>query len=383
MNTELIDERRGCTSASNAQADLLCPGRHLAQKGIPHEESKDAAFGRRIHEALAKRDPAGLTVDEADIYESCASIEGKVVREFYGAAIDPKELRSWPEQRFWIVFQTQLPAVHPAQKPETRNYEHSGQPDRVYRYGQRLLVIEYKTLAGEVADSPRNLQVRDQAVICQGHFMADEVGAVVIQPLVTHTPEIVLYRKEDLDRAKAELFARVVGSNDPRSVRVPGDVQCKFCLAKKKCLEYQRWAGAMVPNMLSLLDVAVQDWTPDQRAIFCDRFDTAQKWLNQCWEAMEQGAAKDPSFVPGYAMFPGAERKKITNPQALFERFNQAGGTVEQFLSAVEVTQTRLKEQLSALNGLKGKKLDEKYKALIEGLFTINKNKDSLKKVAG
>lgn len=382
MNAELIDERRGSTSASNAQSDLLCPGRHLAQRGIPHVDSKDTLFGQRIHNALAKRDSAGLSLEEADIYESCTSIEGKVVREFYGSAVPANELRSWPEQRFWIQFQAQFPPPHPSQKPELRVYEHSAKPDRVYRHGPKLLILEYKTLAGDVADSPRNLQLRDQGVVCQGHFLADEVGAVIIQPLVTHTPEIVLYQKADLDRAKQELFARVVASNDPRSARVPGEVQCKFCLAKTKCLEYQRWAGAMVPNMLNLLDVAVQDWAPDQRALFCDRFDVAQKWLNQCWEAMEQGAAKDPSFVPGYAMFPGAERKKITNAQAVFERFNQAGGTVDQFLATVEIVQTRLKDQLSGLTQLKGKKLDDKFKALIDGQFSVTTNKASLKKVS-
>lgn len=380
MNTDQTDERRGATSASNAEADFLCPGRHLAQKGKPHKDTKDSEFGRRIHEALAKRDPEGLTLDERDIYESCTAIEVRKVKEFFGA-VPEKELRSWPETRYWIMFQIPVPAPHPSQPPGMRLLEHSAKPDRVYRHGPRILLIEYKTLAGDVQASPRNLQIRDQAVVASGHFLADEAGAVVVQPLVTHNPEICLYTKPDLQRAKDELFARVVSSNDPRSARVPGEVQCNFCLFKRDCLEYQRWAGAMVPNMLTLLEVPVASWSPEQRAIFCDRFDVAQKWLNDCWSAIEEGAAKDPQFVPGYALFPGAERRKINNPQGVFERFALAGGTVEQFLSTVDVVQTRLKQCLSDLTGAKGKKLEEKLKGMIDGHVTITQNKSSLKKL--
>ena len=49
----ITTERRGATSASNAHADALCPGRHLAQRGLAEPaERADAAHGRSIHEAL-------------------------------------------------------------------------------------------------------------------------------------------------------------------------------------------------------------------------------------------------------------------------------------------------------------------------------------------
>ena len=71
MNTEIKDERQVHTSASNASADRKCPGRAIAQRGIPEVKSDDAEHGRAIHEALAKQDPTGLDVDQMDIYESC------------------------------------------------------------------------------------------------------------------------------------------------------------------------------------------------------------------------------------------------------------------------------------------------------------------------
>ena len=375
-----VDERRGNTSASNAEADLRCPGRHLAQRGIARPPaSKDADRGTRIHAALASRNPTGLAADEAATYERCIEQEVKKVKEFFGADCPTNQLRSWPEQRFWVVFREQTsPNGSP---PQVAVYEHSAKPDRVYRYGTRALVIEYKTLMGEVPESPRNLQLRDQAVIIRGHFLVDEVGTVVIQPMVQQDPAICLYGKDDLDRSYQELFRRVKASNDPNSPRVPGDAQCKFCLANTSCLEYQRWAGAMVPNMLSVLDVPVKDWTPDQRKIFCDRYDAAQKWLNTCWAAMEEGASRVPDFVPGYAMKAGAERQDIINPQMVFERFLAKGGEAKAFMKAVKVTKTPLKEEVKALTGTTGKRLDGVMAEMLEGATETRHNKASLKAV--
>lgn len=379
LNVEEIDERRGCTSASNAQADLLCAGRHLAQKGIPRPaENPDTAFGRRIHLALATRKPESLTVEERDIYESIVQIEVKKVKEFFGDA-DLSKLRFFPENRMWVAFKEEIPSVN-GSPPTVKIYEHSAKPDKVFRLANRLLIPEYKTLAGDVQESPRNLQLRDQAVIARGHFLADEIGVLVIQPLVTHDPEICLYRKPELDRGYGELFYRVKASNDPRSARTPGDVQCKYCLAKTACLEYNRWAGSMVPAMLNLLDVPVSGWTPEQRALFADRFDAAQKWLTNTWEAMEEGARLYPDFVPGYHMVEGAIRESITDPQKVFERFVQLGGTSGAFLKAVSVTKTRLKEQIAGVVQVKGKALDTQLSQLLDGCTASKQNKPSLKK---
>lgn len=347
-------------------------------------DSPDAVFGRRVHTALSRRNPEGLSVEEHDVFDSCCQIEAKKVKEFYGFNEVPKELRSWPEERYWITFQFQEPTSVPGQHTP-RTIEHSARPDRVYRFGPRLLIFEYKTLTGDVPESPRNLQTRDEAVVCAGHFLADEVGVCVIQPFHTHNPSICLYGKPDLERARAELFARVVASNDPRSVRVPGETQCKFCLAKPDCLEHQRWAGSMVPNMMNLLEVPVSAWTPEQRAIFCDRYSIAKKWLEDSWEAVQAGAASDPHYVPGYQMVPGVERREITDAQAVFAEFCKRGGNAEQFLAATKVGLSKLKELVSALTlpPLRGKKLDETFNEMIRGHIEFKRNKASLKKVNG
>lgn len=377
-----LDERRGATSASNGEADLLCPGRHLAQRGLPHPpRSDDAAWGDQIHEALKTRRPEALSIEQRSIYDQIVEMEVKAVKEFYGPDADLSKLRYFPEHRVWIQFKTQVPTSNGSTVEVT--LEHSAKADRVWRLGQRLFIPEYKTLKGEVADSPRNIQLRDQAVLARGHYMADDVGVTVLQPMVSSSYELCLYTKEDLDRAKDELFNRVYASNIPGAPRVPGGVQCKFCLAKNtsRCPEHQRWAGALAIRMNDLLEVPVANWSPEQRSVFCERFDAAQKWLNDTWDAMLEGAKRDGNFVPGYGMKPGNERETIDDPQKVFERFVALGGNTEGFLKAINVVKTRLAEQVNVATGKIGKQLQQQMSELTQGCVSTKRNKSSLVKI--
>jgi hypothetical protein len=120
--------------------------------------------------------------------------------------------------------------------------QHSGQLDAVYRKGTKALIIEYKSLAGELPESSRNMQLRDQAVLYDFNCpMLSEVAVAVVQPLVTHSPEICVYTREHLARARDELYARVRASNDPNAPRKAGEAQCKWCRALTTCHEALKW----------------------------------------------------------------------------------------------------------------------------------------------
>lgn len=368
-----IDERRGATSASNATADNLCQGRHLAQKGIPDKSSKDAAHGNLIHAALAgdAEALATMTVEQRDIYDACQKIEAREVEKAFGA--DWKQAKVWKEQRFWLRFQADV-------AENKLMLEHSAKPDKVYRLGNRALVIEYKTLTGDVPTAPNNLQGRDQVCLVSGHLLVHEVAFLVIQPLVTHTPEICVYVKEDIERALKEMVSRITASNTPGAPRLAGSPQCDFCKAKVNCVEYNKWAGGNVPMMLHLLDVPIANWTPEQRGEFCDLESVAREWLDNCKNEMKEGLANDPKFVAGWMLKPGNMIETITNPAGVFARFAELGGTEKQFLEAVSVVKTKLKEQLAALTHLKGKALDGSMSSLTEGYTHTKQNAPSLVK---
>jgi hypothetical protein len=376
------DPRKGQTSASSAQADQLCQGRFLAQVGMPETRSKDSAFGDAIHLALSKvpnppsmdglralAEFAALTPSQQEIAESCLKIELEKVHDFFGETTPQAIGRCFREQRLWVK-------VAP-------NMEHSGQVDAFYRLGPRGLVIDYKSLAGDKPLAPENLQLRDLVCLVSGHYMVSQVGCVIVQPLATHSPNPCLYEKEDIVRSTAEMFERVMASNNPQSPRVPGEIQCDFCRAKPKCPEYNQWAAATLPVAKSLVELPVANWSPEQRAAFCDHFDIAQDWLNRCWDFMEAGMKKDPTFVPGYILKPNSPQRPVNNPQELFNRLCQFGSPDEilsLFMGCISVTKEKVSVVLSGLTGLKGKALDKKAEELFAGLTGEIPKKATLKK---
>lgn len=372
-----IDPRLGGTSASSAEPDLRCPGRHLAQKSFRKPEAPEAPgnkkysdHGRVIHEALAEK--AGdtvlqsLTVDQRDTFDRCRSIEKK-----FCLSIFPDQGKEHPvsvirEKRFWVMVDGK--------------YLHSGQPDVVFYSGSKGAIVEYKTLPGDVPTAPTNLQIRDQVVLISGALKLSEIFAIVDQPLVTMSPVPVRYTAEEIKRAELEMFERVRRSNDPNSPRLAGEVQCEHCLAKFDCAEYNRFAGSVVPGMLSLLDVPVSAWTPQQRGFFCNQKSIAKKWLDETEEALKAGAAADPAFIEGWCLGEPVERRTIVDPQSVFTRFAALGGTAPKFMRCVTVSFTKLREAINDLTGARGKALAAAVDTLTEGLVETKLQSPSLKR---
>lgn len=380
--TNEIDIRRGATSASNAQADTLCPGRHLAQKGIPETPpGPDAEFGRIIHSALAVGSEEGkhtvdlmkMTGEQRDIFDACREIEKEGIRQYFGNSPTPENQaqqfipkRVFREQRYWCMVDNK--------------FEHSGQPDVIVRAGPKAIIFEYKTLAGDVPESPTNLQLRDQVVLTAGSLLLKEIAVAVIQPLVTHEPTLTLYNEAAIKQAETEMWDRVRKSNDPASLRVAGEVQCKYCRARGVCKEYQKWAGSLLPVPASIVDLPMADWTPDQCALFASGRAAAQKWLDEAEAMLKARLTANPEAVPGWCLKEGIYRETITDPQELFNRFGTLGGTLEQFLACIAVTKGKFEEQVRGIAKLKGKALKSKVEELLQDITESKQNAPSLAK---
>lgn len=346
------DPRHGWTSASAAAADAACAGRHKAQVGLQSQQTDDAAHGDAIHKALWDGVPDKLAHDEKETFIACSSIETKVVHQFFHL-----EYAAWRarERRFWITF---------------GDLRHSGQVDVVYRDGLRALVIDYKTLSGDQQESPKNMQLRDLAVLVRENLLVDEVGVCIVQPFATHSPEICVYDRESLTTATYQLANRVVASNDPASKRTPGELQCKFCLAAKlgKCVEYQQWAGQIAPPaIMAALDVPIAQWTPQTRSRAMDAVRQGKKLLETIEDAMRAGLADDPAFCPGWELAPGRKLETISEPEVVFQRFISQGGKAEDFMECVKIIKTSLAVKLANLNGANGKRLSGAMAELLNG----------------
>jgi len=363
-------ERGSHTSASSALADQLCPGRHLYQIGMPDKKSEDSIKGDRVHAALCKGVPDGLDIEERELYDRTQAIEQELLTRYYGPEIS--SLKAFPtrEKRQWISW------------TQAGGLQHSGQADAVFRYKSRALVVDYKTGRDEVPESPTNMQMRDLAVLNWVNMpLLTEIAVVIIQPWVTSKPEICAYKVDDIKKSVTNMLARVQASNNPDAPRVAGEAQCKYCRAKSKCAEYQKFAASMIPvGDRSIVDNPVANWTPDQCAIFLNGMGRAEKWLAECKSAMKEQLAAGAK-IPGWELKPGMKRESITDAETVFTRFNELGGTVPQFMDCITVGKTKLKEQLAAVTKTKGKALDAKLASLTEGCVETKETEQQLKKV--
>jgi len=366
----MIDDKdRGqWTSASSAQADALCQGRHLAQRGLPDEGSKDATTGDRIHQAWATGAEADLTAEEETTLEAVKEIERNLIVKYFGPEFANAKATPIVEKRFWCAWPDGL--------------KHSAQLDCVYRYQTKALIIDGKMLFGDVAESPQNLQLRDQVCCYEANTpLLEEVAVAIAQPRVTRDPVLCIYKRADIIKARELMYHRVNSSNKEGMPRTAGEAQCKWCKAKSRCPEYQKWSTSMVKLEPSLVDIPVMDWTPAQRKQFCDSFDVAQKWLDNAWLAMERLAAADPNAIPGYHLVDGSPRSTIRNLQSVYDRFSKEGGSLEQFMAHATITKKDLTELTRTATKLKGKKLESKVEDIIANDFILSPVKKSLKPI--
>lgn len=370
MNTPIKDKnsRGSDTSASNAYYDSLCQGRHLAQLGIADIASEDATFGQGIHDALAADVPTLLNAEQLSIYESCIEIRERLIKEAFGP--DADKVKRFTERRC----QVQVLAADGKGR-----HRHSGQVDFLARHGTKGLIIEYKTLPAELPDSANNLQLRDQVVLAAGELILKEVAVAIIQPLVTHQPELCLYSEATIKRAEAEMFQRVRNSNNPTAPRTAGEAQCKFCKARHACPERARLLEVATPAAVSsLASVPVVEWTPTQRALFCERLPMAMKWLNECKDQIKALLEGDPTSIPGWALEAGSIKRPVIKPEELHARFIALGGSTEQFLSCVDIGKGDFEKAVRAVTQLKGKALAVKIKELLDGLTAEKADAPSL-----
>lgn len=358
------DEREGCTSASSAEADSLCAGRHLAQRGIPEGvKSADATTGTRIHAALEGSIPvSSLEVDEIETAEKCQIIEATLEDSIFGV-VKPNVIR---EQRLWATV-------------GTGKYRHSGKADVIYTAGSVALVLDYKTGRNEATESARNLQLRDLAVLVASNFGFRTVHVAIIQPWATMNPEVCTYEVDDLITAQDSMADRVVLSNDKFAKRTPGNVQCQYCRAKATCAEFLAASLPTIPpSEPDNVSAGVRALTSERLGKFLALVRMAEETATEeVRRRLDAGESVD-----GWTIKPGRETEKITNAQTVFNRALAAGITQGAFVAeCITVGKTALKTALKTATGAKGKALDAKMDELLAGATETKTSSPILTKV--
>jgi CRISPR/Cas system-associated exonuclease Cas4 (RecB family) len=342
-----------------------CPGSWLAEQsaGPDISDKTDANHGTRIHNALAgKLDPSTLTVEEYDTWERCKAQAEILTAEYITPDANGDTIK---EERLWSVGEA-----------------FSGEPDLVVIGSRRALVIDYKTLLGDVAHAVGNLQLRTLAVLVWEKHDVDEVVVSIIQPLAG-APTVAVYTSADLEQAAAEIYGIVEQIRRPGNPRVPSGAACKYCRARTTCPEALAVAVAPpmdgIPAGTTPAAIAATMTAPTLGA-FLERAQVADAVIEACREEAKRRIEAGET-IPGWILKPGAEKDTITNPQAVADRFFALGGTQEAFIGAVKVTKSGLKEAASALTGAKGKTLHQIVEKLCDGAVETKQNQPSLARV--
>src|SRR5215469_7470041 len=227
--TEVTDERQGLSSASTMYRDAGCSGNRILTASLKEQgfirdgqggwkPDKDCQEGLDIHASLVPGSEVALSKSAQETRDECDRIACSVVDEFFGRVV-PIIIA---ERRFWYTI------------GETRFF--SGQPDRVYINSERILDINFKSGRGDEEDAHLNLQLRTEVVLLKHAYPnVKEIGAAIVQPWVTHKPEIVVYDEDAMQDALVEIL-EIVDRTHWVKRRTAGP-WCRYCPARAFCPE--------------------------------------------------------------------------------------------------------------------------------------------------
>lgn len=339
------------------------------ERDLPEEPSSpEAESGNRIHEYLAGSQSVVLSDDEMATAQACQSQAETLKGEVFGERGFHFEFR---ERRLW--------AYSP---DDSRAW--SGKPDLICNRGDHAIVIDYKTGRTEVETATGNLQLRALAVLAWREYEVESVTVAIVQPLAGD-PSVCRYEGDDLKRAAIEIETLVQRIQTPGKPRIPSEAACKYCKAKAICPEARNAAltGPLsnVPEGTTVEHIAAV-LSNDTLADFLERSQLATRVIDACKDEAKRRLEAGET-IPGWTLKPGSNRETITDPQRVFERFSELGGTQERFLGAITVAKSKLKEAVGFTAGLKGRALDERLKDLLRGCTETTTTAPSLARTKG
>lgn len=368
----MSDERNGLPSASAASRYATCLGSwQLERQVVEQETTADAHIGNRIHAALALETVNDLTTDENWIIDHCREQEKELVANTFGGY----ETNCLREKRLWSL-------------DADGNRLWSGKPDVIYTAevdGKMWgLIIDYKSGRGEVEDASQNLQLRCLVSLLDESwgYAFDRITVAIIQPLAGH-PSVAVYEMEDIHDAiveSEELMSEIKKLGQPRT---PSESACRYCKGKPFCPEARELAVA--PPLTDMPvgitpDAIAATLTNNTLAAFLDRAAQAEAVIEAC-RAEARRRLSEGDEIEGWTLKEGAVRESIKDTERVYLRFIEGGGTYEQIMPAITLNKTKLKDALKNSTGTKGRELDAKLSALLDGCIESKTSQPTLTRI--
>jgi hypothetical protein len=339
--TEHDLETEGKPSASAFDAEFRCLGKRALCAQLPHEaETKYAASGHRIHEALKESDLEGLSDSEQRTASRIMYGESEIVHEY---GFEGSE--STFEERVWDFDDAFDPTW------SARIDRHDWQRDQ-----DRLLVIDNKS--GWTLPPPihSNWQVRSEGALMTERLDAKETVVALIHP---HHPdslwEAKVYSKKDMLDLLDIVRHSVEQIQLPDMPRTPGGIQCQWCKAKRICPEYQAAAAALDQSIADEITdegfTAIIRRSVDERGLHVAALKEQLKNIEFILNQYTDLATRDPQSVKGFVLKRQMRRSLRDQAQAMELIRKEYGDDI--LTEVMEVSLTGLEKRLGKTLGAK------------------------------
>jgi hypothetical protein len=254
---------------------------------------------------------------------------------------------------------------------------HSGAFDVAYGTLQRMLIIDGKTLFGEVTPAEENDQLRELVALARANFSrCQEFTVAILQPWVSARPSVALYDEAEAELALRELRRTISDNADPAAPRTAGP-WCDKCPAFELC-DTSRAANARTWDVAK----AVADGffvlpIGEAGAKLLDAAKLAQKYLEVVLERYKAILALDPQAVPGWHLRDGYKVREITDV-LLAAQIAPEFMDSEQFYSTVSVNVSALEQLCASSSGLRGRALENLFNERFAQVIRYKQNSPML-----
>ena len=308
---EILDERRGKPSASNAARYEGCSRSHELSRPFKNEGSAAAADGTDCHTFME-----GKEVDlRPELLSLCREAEAQRSEVLSFAFPDwedhPPEVIA--EDRIWY--------------PGDR---YSGVPDLLAFRNGECLCIDYKFGRIPVPHAKENKQLKWLAALIDRKYSVTSVTVCIIQPsaggFTMHT-----YDKAALKKARASVL-RVLRKIEKGNGPLKAGTHCKYCPARVTCPASNKQVSALAS--VSKVDLL----SPDQMAQTLDMLETVESTVRAIRKRATEMLKEDGKAIPGYVLSRASTRRSIADAAAAYESLKREGLATEgQFLEACSI----------------------------------------------
>ena len=299
---------------------MACPASLLREKGRSNEDSEAAESGTRVHAALQDLE-LRLKLSDHELYlvNACGSIEGIIAASVgFGESVFGVEVET--ERRIWL------------DEGGTRDVNFSGRFDKVYRFGDRALVVDYKAGRREAPAAAENWQMASYAVLLyiestEQQRSLSEITVAVIQPMASPDRTIARYSVDEIQQAGRAIVARLREAKDVDAKAIPGK-HCYYCKARGDCAEALDYAKQIVRTDEVTIEtvgrkqeVRLPEMTPAQLHTAYEMSSTIDRILKAVRERFKDSVKAGEQ--PDYEMGAGATLLELRNPITVFKRLRQ------------------------------------------------------------